>query len=370
MLRVNSSPLVTHICISVSGQHWFSEWLVAYSAPSHYLNQCWLIVNWTLKNKLQRNSNKNTKLFTHENEFENVICEMAAILSRGRWVNKALINQKDHWPVMVADHCIHVWHTLRFKPGQISKRHQLYTWPTQVWCLWTISYWFLDGINDQQLCRGLPQASMFSGMIITEWESVDKLANCETRGLITTLRPEQNGCHFADYISKLIFLKENVWILNTISLKCVPHALTDCKSTLVQLIINTLRQRQNGRHFPDDILKLIFLNENVWISSKISLKFVPRGPINNMPALVQIMAWRRPGAKPLSGPMMVRLLTHICVTRPQWVKRNKYLQTGSLVNTIFPYLQKIKTKVSWQGSKINSESHATIHEYKQSNFKK
>ena len=32
------------------------------------------------------------------------------------------------------------------------------------------------------------------------------------------------------------------------------------------------------------------------------------------------MAWRRPGDKPLSEPMMVRLVTHICVTRPQWVK--------------------------------------------------
>ena len=83
--------------------------------------------------------------------------------------------------------------------------------------------------------------------------------------------------------------------------------------------INTLRQRQNGRHFPDDIFKWIFLNENVWISINISLKFVPRGPINNIPTLVQVMAWRRPGDKPLSEPMMVRLPTHICVTHPQWV---------------------------------------------------
>ena len=50
-----------------------------------------------------------------------------------------------------------------------------------------------------------------------------------------------------------------------------------------------------------------------------SLKFVPKCPINNIPALVQIMAWRRPGDKPLSEPVMVSLLTHICVTRPQWV---------------------------------------------------
>ena len=69
----------------------------------------------------------------------------------------------------------------------------------------------------------------------------------------------------------------------------------------------TLRPRQNGRHFADDIFKCIFLNENVSISIKISLMFVPKGPINNIPALVQIMAWRRPGDKPLSEPMMVNL---------------------------------------------------------------
>ena len=40
---------------------------------------------------------------------------------------------------------------------------------------------------------------------------------------------------------------------------------------------------------------VIFLNENVWIPIKLSLKCVPKGPINNIPALVQIMAWRRPG---------------------------------------------------------------------------
>ena len=84
--------------------------------------------------------------------------------------------------------------------------------------------------------------------------------------------------------------------------------------------INTLRLRQNGRHFADDTFNRIFLNENVWISIKISLKNVPKGPINNIPALVQIMAWRRPGDKPLSEPMMISLMTHICVTRPQWVK--------------------------------------------------
>ena len=55
----------------------------------------------------------------------------------------------------------------------------------------------------------------------------------------------------------------------------------------------------------DDTFKRIFLNENVRTSIKTSLKFVPKGPIDNNTALVQIMAWHRPGDKPLFEPMMV-----------------------------------------------------------------
>ena len=87
--------------------------------------------------------------------------------------------------------------------------------------------------------------------------------------------------------------------------------------------INTLRPRQHGRHFADDTFKRIFLNENVEILIDISLKFVPKGPINNNLALVQLMAWHRSGDKPLSEPMMVSLLTHICVTRPEWVNKQE-----------------------------------------------
>ena len=83
--------------------------------------------------------------------------------------------------------------------------------------------------------------------------------------------------------------------------------------------INTLRPRQNGRHFTGGVFKCIFLKENVWILHNISLKFAPKVQINNIPALVQIMAWCRSGNKPLSEPMMVSLLTHICVSRAQWV---------------------------------------------------
>ena len=89
---------------------------------------------------------------------------------------------------------------------------------------------------------------------------------------------------------------------------------------VVPRIIDTLRLRQHGRHLTDNIFKCIFLNGNVWISLKISLKFVPKVWINNIPAFVQIMAWRRPDDKPLSEAMMVVLLMHISVTWPQRVK--------------------------------------------------
>ena len=95
--------------------------------------------------------------------------------------------------------------------------------------------------------------------------------------------------------NKSLNLSTILWIL------CIEkHAIND-----------SLRPRPNRRHFADDILKCIFLNEDVWIPSNISLKFVPKGLINNNPALVQVMAWRRPGDKPLSELMLVRLPTHI-----------------------------------------------------------
>ena len=90
------------------------------------------------------------------------------------------------------------------------------------------------------------------------------------------------------------------------SMLCCPGQQAYCPAAGC---LDTLRRRQNGRHFPDDIFKWVFLNENIWILLKISLKFVPKVRINNIPALVQIMAWHQPGDKPLSEPMMVSLLT-------------------------------------------------------------
>ena len=71
--------------------------------------------------------------------------------------------------------------------------------------------------------------------------------------------------------------------------------------------INTLRPRQGRCHFTDNVFKYVFLNENFWISNKISLKYVPWGIIDNMAALVQVMAWYTASNKPLSEPVMLYL---------------------------------------------------------------
>ena len=120
------------------------------------------------------------------------------------------------------------------------------------------------------------------------------------------------------------------------------HALP-LRLVVVRYDLNTLRPRKNGRHFADDMFKCIFLNVNVWIPIEISMTFVPKGSLNNNPALFQMMAWRRPGDKPLSEPMMVSSLTHICVTRPQWVngdlptsiRLTKYQEYLAIVHCFF-----------------------------------
>ena len=145
-------------------------------------------------------------------------------------------------------------------------------------------------------------------------------------------------------------------------------------------VFNPSRPRQNGHHFADDTLKRISMNGNIIIAIKISLKFVPKGQICNFPTsrvtlytagllhtavphrshsrapivhtavprennehgcvylrcravcklpgcveghpwtLVDTMAWRPTGDKPSPEPMIITLLTHVCVTRPQWLK--------------------------------------------------
>ena len=150
-----------------------------------------------------------------------------------------------------------------------------------------------------------------------------------------TLPPLQSLCTFHGYsntsrdlsLHSCLFSFLTHWNLNKMADILQAIILTQSKYKwcehevfIEEHALNTLRPRQYGRRFADDVFKCIFSNENIWISLKILLKFVPKVPINNIPALIQILAWRRSGDKPLSEPMMVSLLTLICVTRPQCLK--------------------------------------------------
>ena len=65
---------------------------------------------------------------------------------------------------------------------------------------------------------------------------------------------------------------------------------------------------QNGHHFGRQFSIAFFINENDRILIQISLKYVARSPIDNEPVLVQTMAWRQWGDRPLPGAMMSQFI--------------------------------------------------------------
>ena len=86
-----------------------------------------------------------------------------------------------------------------------------------------------------------------------------------------------------------------------------------------------------------------FFGIKMFVFCKISLSFVPKVIFNNIPTLVQVIVWRRSVDKPLSEPMMVRLPTHICVTRPQWIRQKQgtrylttFLPVTNIITTCIP----------------------------------
>ena len=149
------------------------------------------------------------------------------------------------------------------------------------------------------------------------------------------------------------------------AVQATSHDLNQCwlvyrriSASLGRNELNSLRPRLNRCPFVDDIFKCIFLDENKLILIRISLKFVPEVRINDILALVQIMAWCQSGDKSLSEPMMVRLSTHICVTRPQWVKyfmkhttkthnTPKGMALQNRILYLFYFIERLKAIESW-----------------------
>ena len=110
-------------------------------------------------------------------------------------------------------------------------------------------------------------------------------------------------CHRAHYdVSVMARVKPNLTDDARVHNACLRHLTPVCSrfagnshSMNILLCFNTLWSRQNSRLLADNTFKCKFLNKNVWILIKISLKYVSRDLIGNKPALVQIMAWHQNG---------------------------------------------------------------------------
>ena len=118
----------------------------------------------------------------------------------------------------------------------------------------------------------------------------------------------------------------------------------------LHIAMHSSTPRQNGGLFADDVFRWIFMNEKFCILIKISLKFVPKGSIDNIPAL-----WQWPGANQATSHyldhwVMIFLLTHICVTRPQQVN----IYTAPSLHAVPPV--KIPSSLHWRHVNIKPQA--------------
>ena len=213
------------------------------SGPSYYLKQCCLLVRWT--------SITSMTFGTQRNVFR----------SRNALKMPSFISSIPHYDVNwytkeIADWLLQLFHRTRYTLYVLhvcEKVHDI-----RMYVIFEISY---------------PFRTKKSGAHIEARWSIYTSVTCVIirSGNNWSLRQYPNQCWVIVTWTISFFYIKTHWFLFT-----------------------TLRPKQHGRHFADDTFKHIFLNENVGISIKISPKFIHKGPINNIPALVQIMAWRRP----------------------------------------------------------------------------
>ena len=121
------------------------------------------------------------------------------------------------------------------------------------------------------------------------------------------------------------------------------NLMNPMKSKIFDLKINTLRLRQNGRHFANDLFKRIFVNEKVRIFVQISLKFILECPINNNQHWFRWWLGAKKATSHYLNQWWSSLLMHIWVTRPQWVKSPDTTSCGMINFNIYNTCNNKKT---------------------------
>ena len=117
-----------------------------------------------------------------------------------------------------------------------------------------------------------------------------KVPSCQDWRLCNPHKGDYRIAQMVSVHGKIVIL----WSLTSTTSHKISSIILKSIASSANISQNWCCSTQNGCHFPDIMFKCIFLNENVWISIKISLMCVSKGPINNIPALVQIMALHRP----------------------------------------------------------------------------
>ena len=139
----------------------------------------------------------------------------------------------------------------------------------------------LRGRSPHSVCSGYTQYDITCYNIFL-YPLVQKHPYLYGAVMITVAVSSSLSVHQSNYIDIKEMIEMEIYTRSMVSVAMRLH--TRYKSSFCA--VNTLRPRQIGRHFADDIFKCIFFIENVWIQIRISLKFDPKGPINNIPALV------------------------------------------------------------------------------------
>ena len=135
-------------------------------ALSQYLNQHWSIVNWTLRNKIQRNFNRNSNIFIQQNAHETVICDMVSILSQPQWVNAHSVWSSNSLDAQSA--------TVFSTPGQKAVLIQ------RSFCKAKCHIWrftWLHGLDLVEPCLFMLVKAVLLSVICQSWNSMHKLSN-------------------------------------------------------------------------------------------------------------------------------------------------------------------------------------------------
>ena len=265
------------------GYNWFRLWAGTCSAPSHYHDQCCAVVCWYVRDQTTIEFELNCFSFLSR-KCAWYMCMHPANERRRYIITPSLFG----WAHTLRHHSINgdmncvvhnQWISHCFPLSFETEINE-----SQFAMVWPIGH-MGPVTSETKLQLNSHKISFTRNIHFSQWM---RLKFCTWHGNMTAVlyaKLQNDSSNKKEDMNKRTFARLLLIWISDESFFCY-QILPSLQFYGHQIIINSLRPRQNGRHFADDIFKCIFLNENGWILIEISLKFVPKGLINNIPALV------------------------------------------------------------------------------------